>query len=160
MIYTFREIKNVKKRPLIRLVYNLIIISVIIFIFSNSVLSVEQSSNASGRVLTFVNGILEKLNSPFVLSVVFVRKAAHFIEYFTLGALLAGDVILFKERSVKYFVYYTFASCLVAMTDETIQYFTNRGSMLLDVWLDLFAAALAILLVFVFNIMNTKKERC
>lgn len=149
-----------KKRPLFRLAYNLIIISVIIFIFSNSVLSVEQSSNASGRVLTFVNGILEKLNSPFLLSVVFVRKAAHFIEYFTLGALLAGDVILFKERSVKYFVYYTFASCLVAMTDETIQYFTNRGSMLLDVWLDLFAAALAILLVFVFNIMNTKKERC
>ena len=149
-----------KNRPLFRLVYNLIIISVIIFIFSNSVLSVEQSSNASGRVLTLVNGILEKLNSPFLLSVVFVRKAAHFIEYFTLGALLAGDVILFKERSVKYFVYYTFASCLVAMTDETIQYFTNRGSMLLDVWLDLFAAALAVLLVFVFNIKNTKKERC
>ena len=160
MIYTFREIKNVTKRPLIRLVYNLIIISVIIFIFSNSVLSVEQSSNASGRVLTLVNGILEKLNSPFLLSVVFVRKAAHFIEYFTLGALLAGDVILFKERSIKYFVYYTFASCLVAMTDETIQYFTNRGSMLLDVCLDLFAAALAVLLVFVFNIKNTKKERC
>ena len=149
-----------KKRPLFRLVYNLIIISVIIFIFSNSVLSVEQSSNASGRVLTLVNDILEKLNSPFLLSVVFVRKAAHFIEYFTLGALLAGDVILFKERSIKYFVYYTFASCLVAMTDETIQYFTNRGSMLLDVWLDLFAAALAVLLVFVFNIKNTKKERC
>ena len=148
-----------RKNLIFRIIYLVIIICLIGFIFSNSILSVEESSEASGRVLTWVNGLLEKINSPFLFSVVFVRKAAHFIEYFTLGALLSGYVILFKVCLPKRFVYCSFMSCLISMTDETIQYFSDRGSMLLDVWLDLFAASVGIFLIVLFNMRKIKIER-
>ena len=63
----------------------------------------------------------------------FVRKLAHFTEFFVLGLELA---VLFCSFSSKPILF----SLLVALTDETIQLFTGRGSQVKDVWLDFFGA--------------------
>jgi VanZ family protein len=44
------------------------------------------------------------------------------------------------------------------MTDETIQYFTQRGSRLLDVWLD-FSGALTAIIIFYFIYKLIKNKR-
>ncbi len=131
--------KIVKK--ILYFVYLLLLLS---FIFGNSIASREDSANQSGAIVESINNFLEKVNSPFMIKHVVVRKLAHFTEFFVLGASLFGYLLIDKVVSLNNTFYTVFASCIVAMTDETIQHFSNRGSMLLDVWLDFFSATLAI----------------
>lgn len=136
------------KRKIFKYLYILLILFFIAFIFSNSLDSMGDSAEKSGRILDFVNGILEKLRSPILFSEVFVRKTAHFLEFFLLGCLLFGYTFYFSKINIKSSVYCSYVATLTAMTDETIQFFSGRGSMLLDVWLDTSATALAIFLLY------------
>lgn len=147
------------KKAIFKFLYIILIIAVCTFIFSNSVYSKEDSADTSGRIMNFLNNLLDFLHIPIKLNQHFVRKAAHFTEFFILGASLFGYTVFFGTPSINNSVYCCFLSCLVAMSDETIQYFTERGSMLLDVWLDFSSASLAIFLLYLFwNIKN--KRRC
>ena len=135
-----------KKKTLFKTLYIVYILGIIAFIFSNSLPSIEESAETSGRLLSFINNILESLKLPIMESDVFIRKAAHFAEFFVLGASICGYSYFDKKCDFNYMVKSILFSCLVAMSDETIQYFTGRGSMLLDVWLDLFGATVGILI--------------
>ena len=148
-----------KGKTLIKVLYIVYIILLICFIFSNSMASKEESAGVSEGVLAFVNGVLESVGLPFAFEHSFVRKAAHVIEFMTLGASLFGFLILNKTVSRKNCIYCAFLSSLVAMSDETIQYFFERGSMLLDVWLDSFSAYVGILIVFViYHFISLRKK--
>ena len=144
------------KRRLFKFLYVLLIIAFIAFIFSNSLDSMSDSAEKSGRILKFVNGLLEKINFPILFSETFVRKAAHFLEFFILGTILFGYSFYFSSPDLKSSVYCSYVATLTAMGDETIQYFTDRGSMLLDVWLDTGASAFAVFLLFL--LYKTKKS--
>lgn len=150
--------KKQTKESIIKIVYLLIIIAYIIFIFSNSVESREASTGKSTGLLSMINSFLDSLNLPIRMSEHFLRKTAHFVEFFLLGLMFSSYLGLYKKEQGSYYVYASFASCLVAMTDETIQYFSNRGSMLLDVWLDFSAASLAIALFFLWYKHLIKKK--
>lgn len=68
------------------------------------------------------------------LNIVFISKAPHVLEFFTLGFLPAA-----RKPGVWFML---FSALAVAVTDETIQLFTGRASQVKDVVID-FAGALA-----------------
>lgn len=142
---------------LLKILYVLLILIFIAFIFSNSLESSQVSASKSSYVVKKINQTLENMNSPFLLKEVFVRKSAHFIEFFILGSLVFGFMCMNGWVKSRYIIFPCFFCCLIAMTDETLQYFSKRGSMLLDVWLDLAASVTAILLLYF--IYNRYKKR-
>lgn len=135
-------------KKLFKVIYIAYLIFIIGFIFSNSLPSIKESAETSGRLLTFINTILESVRLPVMKNDVFIRKAAHFAEFFVLGASVCGYSCFDKKCDINYIVKSILFTCLIAMSDETIQYFTGRGSMLLDVWLDLSGATTGILISF------------
>lgn len=144
------------KRKLIKILYIVFLILYICFIFSNSLKSKESSSNDSASIHMLLNNILAGLKIPIVLSEYFVRKLAHFTEFFILGLSFFGYIRITNKISINRCIQICFASCLVAMTDETIQYFSGRGSMLLDVWLDFSSSVFAIMLLYLLYKKTTK----
>ena len=148
----------IKRKTVIKIIYFIYLILLISFIFSNSLTPKSESASQSGRALGIVNSILEAFHIPKLQSDFLIRKAGHFIEFFILGASLFGYSIIEKSITANNAVYTTFTACLVAMGDETIQYFSGRGSMLLDVWLDLFSSATAIWLIYCFYKLRHKKS--
>ncbi len=104
----------------------------ILWIFSFSLQPASISSEASG----FVADLFARLSLPLPES--FLRKAAHFFNFFVLGLLLA------EERRPWYKV--MGAVFLVAVSDETLQRFVpGRASQVTDVLLDSAGGATAYL---------------
>ena len=108
------------------------------FIFYNSSLPAIESSNISEgltyKIYEFLN-----LNIDFELFHVFVRKLAHFTEYFGLG-LFAYYAFDFKLAFI--------LCCLVACCDETLQLFVEgRSGQVSDVLLDSIGSSCSIVLL-------------
>ena len=149
--------KNIKK--IIKVLYCLYLILLLCFIFSNSMASKEESAEISSGILTNINDFFDSVGLPFEFEHDFVRKMAHVIEFMTLGISLFGFLALNETVKIKNCVYCAFFSCLVAMTDETIQFFYERGSMVIDVWLDLVSAALGILAAYSIYYIHSQKRK-
>ena len=131
--------KNQKAR--LRLLLRLVLIATLCFIWSNSMVGKEGSASLSRTVTAWLNGIGIPVTEHFV------RKAAHFCEFGLLGCEL---MLLFWLRSGVHFQNLcnaAFAALLSAVTDETIQIFSGRGSQVQDVVLDFSGALTGILLV-------------
>ena len=131
--------ENQKAR--LRLLLRLVLIATLCFILSNSMVGKEGSASLSRTVTAWLNGIGIPVTEHFV------RKAAHFCEFGLLGCEL---MLLFWLRSGVRFQNLcnaAFAALLSAVTDETIQIFSDRGSQVQDVVLDFSGALTGILLV-------------
>ena len=68
----------------------------------------------------------------------FVRKNAHFAEYFLLGIELY--CILRARFGKKTWAFSLNAALIVAFLDETIQIFSKRAPEVVDIWIDLSGA--------------------
>lgn len=130
---------NIKsKRGIIFFCYCLIILLTVCFIFNNSVASKEESAEQSGEISESLKPVLDpndKLTDSEFEHL--VRKTAHFSEFALLGfefALLAFHISEgFKLRDA---IYSASASLLLADCDELLQNFTERGSLVTDVFID------------------------
>ena len=110
-----------------------------LFIFSNSWTPATQSDVISGG-LSYKLYTLLNLQMDYFTFHVFVRKAAHFIEFFILGLLSIGS---FKNMKFSLFI-----CILVACCDETIQLFTEgRSGQISDVMLDSFGSSCSFILL-------------
>lgn len=110
------------------------------FIFSNSLKTADISGEVSGGVLNSINSILSSLPGSPSLTEHFLRKAAHFTEFWVLGILLTllAAGLLWKFKYALPFI----LSFAVACTDETIQLFVEgRSGQFSDVLIDLAGAA-------------------
>ncbi len=138
--------KEKKKYLLISL-----IVGMTVFIWSNSVLSRENSAQMSGGLVAWLESALN-LRIPEVV----IRKAGHFCEYAALGFLYG---VKFRQgRKNGQWVYnYTMAGLATAVADESIQILSGRGPMVADVLLDLcgFAAGFWVL-----QMLAWIKQRC
>ena len=136
-----------------------IILSVfwICFIFFNSSLSTESSSNVSGRVVAWVQPILNffKIDMETAQISHYIRKAAHVFEFFVL-TLLA--VPIFFDFKYKYLIVLGYG-VLIASIDETIQAFRERGSSIKDVGIDTIGICLAILICFLYEIVVIRNKK-
>lgn len=123
-----------------RVVFTLALIGCIAFIFSNSMAVAEVSSVSSGRVLQLLQAVLRRLGHPALaqrLTMHIVRKMAHFCEYTLEGFLLMLCMRVYSRRPLRHITVPMLAGVLTALTDETIQLFSEgRSSQVTDVWLD------------------------
>ncbi len=131
------------KRKVLRIALYLLIITNVIFIWSMSLYTREESGAQSGnlvRILMFVFPFLKDLPSDVIEYV--IRKLAHFSEFGLLGFLSASatwEYVSRKKSDLGFFGYAfpVLLACLfVASTDETIQIFTGRGPAVGDVMID------------------------
>ena len=130
----FIHLKNLIKNKYVFLLF----ILCICFIFYNSSLpaieSSEVSEGLSYQLYEFLN-----LNIDFHTFHIFIRKCAHFIEYFGLG--------LFAFYGFKDYRIAIILAILIACTDELIQLFTfGRSGQISDVILDSLGSILCIYL--------------
>ena len=138
--------KNVKKY-----LFVLIIVFTIGFIWSNSLkvadASMEQSNFVKQLILSFFS--LFGIDIENTIFIGFIRKFAHFFEYFILGIELTTYKSIYHKQSKKALWFVGFICVFVACIDECIQLIPalERSGELLDVCIDSFGAILAIFVV-------------
>ena len=136
-----------------RVIFTLALIGCIAFIFSNSMKIASVSTVSSSRVLTLLQAALRRLGHPALaqrLTDHIVRKLAHFCEYMLEGFLLTLCLRVYTRRFVRHISWPILGGLLTALTDETIQMFSDgRSSQITDVWLD-FSGVLTGILVGLF----------
>lgn len=116
----------------------------------------------SGGVLDFMQSIFNAIGIQVQISTLFIRKAAHFMEYFVLGILSYNWLLCYSNESQKKQILYAYIfAILVAAMDESIQYFIpGRAAMVQDVLLDAAGAAVGILCaMFVLRYRANKKRK-
>ena len=126
-----------KKR---RIALLIAIILTLAFIWGNSLLNREQSSDESAWVLQLVTPILELFVGKGMVTEHLVRKLAHFAEFALLGFELLFWFSGVREKRKDMLLLAMAHGLFAALTDETIQLFSARGSQVQDVWLDLAGA--------------------
>lgn len=136
------------------------------FIFYNSLMTGLESGSTSNSIVNIFLRFLNLFNiqiDPSFASLL-IRKGAHFFEFFVLG-LLVYNVIktfvlgkkksIYKNINVYSFIFVLTYCLLIAITDETIQYFVpGRYASIVDVMID-FSGSL--FFVFIIVILNYKK---
>jgi len=118
------------------------------FIFGNSLMDGEASNAVSSDIaediFVLIDGIFDLEEGEFHK---LVRKAAHFTEFALLGTFLT--LLMFSVRRIcgrSYYAAVFFGVLAAAVTDEFIQSFTGRTSMVADVLIDFCGAVFGILL--------------
>ena len=128
-------------------VFALLSIVTMAYIWGNSLKSIPESAAQSSMVAELIRPILDPQKKlPLDVFHNLVRKLAHLVEFFTLGVFVCGfTVSLGVELKKRLISLPILIVLLVAVGDEFIQYFTQRGSLVTDVVLD-FTGALGGLL--------------
>ena len=149
------------------LIYSAFVLAIIVtlcFIFGNSMKGPVESKEQSDEVVETVRPIIdpnEKMTDSEIS--LLVRKSGHFIEYMILGIECAGlAYYIYKKINLTGAACSAFFCLLVADVDEFIQSFTDRGSSVSDVLLDLAGAVVGMtigfLLAYVLSrLINRKK---
>jgi len=106
------------------------------FIWGNSLLSMQASDQVSTGFLAYIRPLLELFVGTGNVTDHLVRKLAHFTEYAALGGELAALAALDEHLSWQGLANCLSAGLAVAVTDESIQLLSQRGSALTDVLLD------------------------
>lgn len=130
----------------------------LIFIWGNSVLPKPISRFISLCVTNFLKNIFwtDGIDGSSFLSVHFIRKSAHVIEFMILGIL--SGIYLNKKKIDKMHFYSIAFGVIIAIIDETLQIFSLRGAASIDVVIDLFGYVIGYL-ISVFSIKLLHKRR-
>lgn len=131
----------------VKMLLLILIVMTLLFIFSQSMLPKEESSQESEAVGGIIAEIIPPETKPGHFVQVNLRKIAHFVEFAALGAEVALYIILFVK--VRKWAYLSFPSALItAFIDETVQVFSGRGPAITDVWIDFAGFAFASLVFY------------
>ena len=112
-----------KKRYWLAIIFALIVC----FIWGNSVLSSQLSSRLSMAFGEFFASIFGEGDGVTTVGGLSVRKMAHFVEFAALGVVAALLFKLFLKSKGIYAPGLALCGLFVALMDETIQIFSNRG---------------------------------
>ena len=132
---------EVRKKHLWNLLLGLLLAATLCFIWGNSLLSREESTQLSSGLLDWLTPMLQALRLDRIDEHT-LRKLAHFGEFAVLGCELAALLFLNRGRSCQSASFSALCGLFTAAADETIQLFSGRVGMLSDILLD-FAGALA-----------------
>lgn len=132
----------------------IIVISVILFIWINSILPSNVSSEQSGFFTKILSSILDALKANYEPSrvSVFIRKLAHFTEFFLLGlSVMYAEHFKFNRK------YILHIGIVVAFIDESIQFFVpGRNMATLDIFIDYCGYMLALGIVYLTKFIKEK----
>lgn len=129
-------------------------IFVTVFIFSNSSLPANESAAISGGLLSFINSLL-----PFEISHHFIRKLAHFSEFFLQGFFLI-QFLRSSQISFKKSAFLTASvGILTACFDEFLQHFSEgRAPRIGDIFIDFSGTLTAVFAIgIILYFLNRKK---
>lgn len=131
----------------------------ICIIFHFSLQTAEVSSNVSRGLLTKILGILYSVTGIEIeASTVhnLFRKLAHFTEFFVLGIFSVSFFVSLKSKPI----YAVVLGACVAVTDETIQFFTSSGRAMrvTDMLIDTSGVIFATLIFYFFWKLFHKKK--
>ncbi len=140
-------------------IYLILALLITVFIFSNSMQTADESSKISGGLLLAITQITEKFH--FSVTHNFLRKAAHFTEFFAQGVFLT---LFFKNTRFRLSggaVYAAFFGLLTACCDEFIQlFYDGRGSQVSDVFIDFSGTVMSILIIALIFCFKRRKKLC
>ena len=148
-----------RKKIFVRAALTVLCVLLCGWIFSNSATPAAGSDAQSSRALIFLQGVLDGLRIPLTLTVKFVRKTAHFVEYAALGGLLTCCICSYGVRRPQWKAFGI--SAAAAVCDELIQAVTpGRSCQVSDVLLDTCGAGCGALAFFVlYRLWNRRKNR-
>ena len=152
------ELKRADK--IVSLVMTVLIILTVIFIFSNSFENSSASDKASEKVTETVKPIVESVIGQGKVTNNAVRKTAHVLEFGLLGFELAILLTALGSVSLSSVMHCSFFAVTVALLDETIQIFNDRGALVKDVWIDFGGALSGITIaLLIFRLASLFKKR-
>lgn len=130
-------------------VFALLTLLIVGVIWGNSMQTVERSEAQSTQIAESLQPVLDAKEEMAEWEFhSFVRKLAHVTEFFLLGLAVAGFGMSLSVYLKKTLISLPILMVLfVAVTDEFIQHFTDRGSLVTDVVLDFVSAVVALGLV-------------
>ena len=119
------------------IILGLLVLLTLAFIWGNSLLPRTESQEISQGLLAEICAALETVGVHLdPQNDHWLRKLAHFSEFGLLGVELCLLLWLNRQKSVQGFINCACAGLAVAVTDEALQLFSNRGSQVQDVLLD------------------------
>ena len=137
----------ITKRNVIHLVILVLLALNLAFIFIQSALPPEKSAETSDKVGDIVEEVIPPETKPGSFIQKHLRKIAHFIEFAALG-LLSSVYVIFLGESIKRVALSIVLAPSVALIDETVQLFSDRGASVKDVWIDSFGFFTAALIFY------------
>ena len=152
-----------------KIILSILVISwmILIFIFSNQngIKSSKVSDGVSTKVVKTVEIVRkrkysnEERKTVIKKIVFFVRKTAHFMEYFILGILV---YLLFKEYNFKNIYLWVVLFCFIySITDEVHQMFINeRTAKVFDVFVDTSGSIISNVLIYLNKNIVKKFKKC
>ncbi len=139
---------------LARILLSVLTLSLVAFIFANSTQNAEVSSLSSGRIMSFLNGVMSTLGIDFVFTQVIVRTLAHFCEFGLLGVLSLLTLLSYFRVKAKSLLLSMLCFSSVALVDEYIQLFADgRAFQLSDLVIDIIGGLLGAVSVFLIALL-------
>lgn len=137
-----------------RILLCILTLSLVVFIFSNSMQTASVSSESSGRIMGFLNYLCTSLNIKYTFTQPVVRTLAHFAEFGLLGVLSSLAFLSFWGVKVKTLIGAVVFSSATALTDECIQLFSDgRAFQFSDLVIDFTGSLLGIVGVFLIALL-------
>ena len=121
-----------------RIALIVLMIATVLFVFYNSCLSKDDSSQQSDTVSQIIDALLPEDTDfkEFVLEN--IRKIAHFTEYGLLGIEMAVYILIYERKRWKMLTPLSLlVPFFVGFIDESIQVLSERGPSITDVWIDI-----------------------
>lgn len=133
----------------------ILVLLTLAFIWGQSCLPTAASRKESLGILELLQPYLELIFGKGNVTHYFIRKLAHFIEFFLLGCFLSALFPLTWKMRIPAMG----LALLAGLLDETIQIFSGRGDQISDVWLDFSGAAAGILLSTLLFLLLRRRRR-
>lgn len=130
---------NSKAKRFLSIILVVLIVLTVIFIWRNSAMSREQSSQMSNSLLEWLRPSAEFMGI-FFKDDVLLRKLAHLLEYAALGVELAVLAFVNDRKKLCNIIYCVALCVAIAAVDEIIQLNVGRNGHIHDVMLDTFGA--------------------
>ena len=141
-------------------ILSIIILATLAFIWIHSCMDREDSSMESGFVYDLLCPFFELFMGKGNVTEHFIRKLAHFTEFFGLGLelMLFMRLEFLKIKPVLPVNAWVFG-IFCALIDETIQLFSGRGPAVQDVWLDSAGCLTGVLIMLAGIMLADKKNK-
>ena len=142
-----------------RVIFMLLTALSILFAFVHSLMPSSVSDAESNGFVLLLQSFFQLFGvTPEAVPGV-VRKRAHYTEFSVIGAMLTCCAYSFDRiKPYRFRIQILFVGLLTAVTDETIQIFSGRGSQVQDVVLDFSGALTGILLVSLIMIIAWRNQ--
>ena len=131
----------------------------LLFIWGNSLVPKNTSTNATIKIHQNISPTLDKVFGEGAISHFTFRKFIHFFVFFVLSTELLVLFSILKDMKLKNVLYVLPLCLVVAIIDESLQILTKRGASIFDVLIDFIGATTCALIYLVISLVKSKKNK-